>query len=224
MEPGCVAAFLDELESTGGRFDAYRFNTCWIDAAGQIIAESPPHPREETGADFLRARLGDRRNSVLQELIFSRPAWETCGIPDFPLGWGSDDAFIARLSRRRPIRLLPGPRVRWRVSDLNLSHAGARAGAAKRIMASTQFVRWTVDYFADQPPTAKTEILQLTRQWFSGYVAASEHFLGWRNSLAVERLANGVWGRPAGAGLWWAGKNNCRVAAQKFKRKILRQR
>jgi glycosyltransferase involved in cell wall biosynthesis len=224
MEPGCVDAFFAELEKTGAGHDLYRFNTRWINGAGETISESPAHPLEETGGDFLEARLRGARNSTLQELIFSRHAWETSGgIPDFPLAWASDDAFIARLGVRRLIRTIFGPCVRWRLSDANISNSGSPAAAAGKIRASMEFVRWIIDYFENYAKPMKTGIVPLTEQWFNSYVTHFEKFLGWRNSVELERLATRAWGHPAGAGLWWALKNNALVASHKFNRKILRR-
>jgi glycosyltransferase involved in cell wall biosynthesis len=221
MESDCVAAFLGEMTKTGGSHDLYRFNTVWINGAGEIISESPRHPADETGGDFLKARLRGGRNSTLQELIFSRAAWETAGgIPDLPLGWGADDAFIARLGTRRPIHTISGPRVRWRMSEVNISNDGSNRMAAEKIKAAAEFVRWTMDYFKNDPAAQKMEMAQLTEQWFHSYVSHLEKFLGWGMGLKIERLATELWGRPRGTGGWWAFRNDLRVAAQKIKRRV----
>ena len=111
MEKQCVETFYRELRSTSGQYEFYRFNTCSINGQGRLISENAPHPQNESGPDFLVSRLRGGRTSTAQELIFSRTAWESIGgFPDFPLGWASDDAFIATLGSRKPIRVIPGPR------------------------------------------------------------------------------------------------------------------
>jgi glycosyltransferase involved in cell wall biosynthesis len=56
MEPNCVESFLQELQMTNGSHDLYRFNTIYIDGDGRLVSENPPHPQNESGADFLVAR------------------------------------------------------------------------------------------------------------------------------------------------------------------------
>jgi glycosyltransferase involved in cell wall biosynthesis len=221
MEPGCVAAFLEELRLTQAGHDLYRFNTVWIDGAGAVISESPKHPLEETGGDFLRARLRGVRNSTLQELIFSRTAWERSGgIPDLPLGWGADDAFIAQLGKQKRLRTIPGPRVQWRLSDVNISNSGSNQVAARKIKASAELVRWTTNYFKGDGTAAREEIARLTEQWFQNYVSHLEKFLGRETIGEIDRLGAEVWGWPRGAGRRWAMGNNARVGWQKLRRRL----
>ena len=225
MEPGCVAAFLEALKNTTGDHDVYRFNTVWINDANEIINELPPHPLDETGGDFLQARLRGKRNCTLQELIFSRQAWETNGeIPDFPLGWAADDAFLAQLGTRRLIHTVIGPRVRWRLSDVNISNSGSRNVVMKKIKASALFVHWTIHYFENGPKSVKAEIQRLTEEWFKNYVSSADKLLGLGTSFEIEQLATGAWGQTTGSGLWWAFRENCQVAARKIKRKLGTQR
>jgi glycosyltransferase involved in cell wall biosynthesis len=221
MEPECVAAFFEALKNTEGSHDVYRFNTVWINGENEIISERPPHPLDETGGDFLQARLQGNRNCTLQELIFSRQAWETAGeIPDFPLGWAADDALVAQLGTRRPIHAISGPRVRWRLSEVNISNSGSRDVVKKKIRASAQFVHWAVHYFENGPKSLNAEIRRSTEQWFKSYVASADKFLDWGTGLEIERLATNAWGQSSGSGLSWTFKQNCRVAARKLKRKL----
>ena len=221
MDENCVAAFAAELKDTGGRHDAYRFNTLWMDGAQTIISQSPPHPLEESGGEFLRARLRGDRNSTLQEVIFSRQAWEASGgIPDFHMGWAADDAFIARLGTRRPIRTIAGPRVSWRLSDANISNNQSAAAVRGKIRASADFVRWTTDFFDGHPPVEKAEAARLTERWFLNYVSTTGRFLDLNTCRDIERLAAGIWGRRAGSGFLQALKLNSSLAALKISRRL----
>ena len=148
MESDCVEKFLTELKITESRHDLYRFNTFSIDGEGRLLSENPAHPQNEMGADFLVARLRGGRTSTAQELIFSRTAWESVGgFPDFPLGWAADDAFIATLGSRKPIRAIPGPRLRWRLSGRNISTDNSFRMATKKLQACREFVKWAEDFF-----------------------------------------------------------------------------
>jgi len=221
MDPGCVAAFYAELEQSGGRHEGYRFNTVWLHDARQTRDASAPHPAEEGGADFLTARLRGARRSTFQELIFSRAAWLAAGgIPQFPLAWASDDAFIATLGARSPIRSIPGPRVTWRWSQENISGSSSAAMFRTKLLASEEFIRWAIAFLDQHPPAAgrlsRPELLRLTEHWFfNGFVHHAWRFLDWDNCREIERFAREVWGRPRGAG--WA--RALRANASHFGRK-----
>ncbi len=208
LDPGCVAAFYAELEQSGGRHELYRFNTVWLNDARQTRDASAPHPAEEGGADFLTARLRGTRRSTFQELIFSRAAWLAAGgIPQFPLAWASDNAFIATLGARCPIRCIPGPRVTWRWSRENISGSSSAATFRIKLLASEEFVRWAIAFLEQHPPAAgrlsRLELQRLTEHWFFNcFVRHAWRFLDWDNGREIERFAREVWGRPRGAG--WA--------------------
>ena len=214
MDADCVAAFFAELEKTGGQHELYRFNTIWLNSARNTLDESPPHPLEETGANFLLARLRGTRRSTFQELIFSRQAWEAAGgIPDFPLAWASDDAFIARLGTRRPIRNIRGPRVTWRWSDVNISNDSSAAVFQTKLKASEEFIRWAIVYFEQHQPAtgklARSEVLALTERWFfKSFVHHSWRFLDLQTCREIECFAREVWGSKPGGGFLRALKAN----------------
>jgi hypothetical protein len=227
LEPTCVAAFFAELEKTGGQHDLYRFNTHWLNSVRNTTEASPFHPLEETGADFLVARLRGGRRSTFQELVFSRPAWAAAGgIPDFPLAWASDDAFIAKMGGRRPIKTIRGPRVTWRLSDLNISNDNASATFRIKLKASGDFIRWSIVFLEQQPPTTgkmeRREILQLTEHWFfKCFVNHSWRFLDLKACREIERFAQEVWGHKTGGGFLRALQANAahfqRKCAEKMK-------
>jgi len=224
MDENCVAAFFAELKNTAAGHDLYRFNTIWINGAGVQTVESSTHPVTETGADFLLARLRDSRNSCLQELIFSRRAWESAGgIPDFPLAWNSDDAFIARLGVRRPIKTIAGPRVSWRVSEANISNDKSAATANTKLKASADFVRWTLDFFETHAPVAAADAIQLTEQWFFHCAATGWRFLNWSTCAEMDALAADVWGRRRGWGFRQGMKLNFRLATEKIRWRFKRR-
>jgi GT2 family glycosyltransferase len=142
MGADCVAAFFEELKRTGGTHDAYRFNSVWVNGDNKpLLPANPSHPQNESGAEFLLARLRGGNASNMQELIFSREAWKAVGgIPDFPLAWASDDAFIAKLGEHRPIRTIFGPLVNWRLSGLNISGDKSNSASSSKFEASRQFM------------------------------------------------------------------------------------
>lgn len=217
MDKNCVAAFYAERQRHQ-ESEVYRFNTIWVDGSSRPQSTSPVHPVEETGADFLRARLAGTRNSTLQEIIFSRLAWENGGgIPDFPLAWCSDDAFIAQLGRRHRIRTITGPHVYWRLSDLNISNSRSTASTRQKISASNAFTRWVAAYFSGQPETARQQAAHLTERWFMNYLSSCWRFIGPGTAMELEKLAREVWRHPPGWGLLKSQELNLRLLYAKIR-------
>jgi glycosyltransferase involved in cell wall biosynthesis len=220
MAPECVENFLQELLLTDARHDLYRFNTISINHAGSLLSENPPHPQNETGADFLVARLRGGRTSTAQELVFSRTAWEAAGgFPAFPLGWASDDAFIATLGSRKPIRTVPGAQIKWRLSGQNISTDNSLATAIQKLHACREFVEWATDFFRKNPPAeghlVNGELARLLEDWFFMQMIYRRQLLNFKSSLEVDELAAATWHRPRGYGFLKTMKFNYNLARHK---------
>lgn len=154
MEPGCVAALQRAREEEVGEA-VLRFDTTVIGAEGEVLAENPPHPRVESGVDFVYDRLLGRRNSYVVEYVFRRDAFERAGgFPDYPVAWCADDAawflfsLVSRDSSARDgssgeggIRTLGGAKVRWRASGLNITD-DKRRNQREKLAAAAQFLRF----------------------------------------------------------------------------------
>jgi glycosyltransferase involved in cell wall biosynthesis len=222
MDKNCVAAFYAELERTEADHDVYRFDTTWVDGRGQPRSQPESitvnHPVEETGAEFLLARMAGSRNSTLQEIIFSRLAWkEVRGIPAFPLAWCSDDAFIAQLGSRRTIRTITTAKVYWRLSDINISSNRTSATTRVKIRASDQFVRWVTRYFQPLSATLRQEASQLSERWFLEFCRQEcWYFISLPRSWELEKLARAAWRRPFGWGFMRAQRLNWRYLKSKL--------
>lgn len=220
MEEGCVEAFYRELQATGSRHDLYRFNTYSINARSRVISENVQHPQNETGPDFLVSRLRGGRTSTAQELIFSRAAWKAVGgFPDFPLGWASDDAFIATLGARKPIRVMPGPRLKWRLSGKNISTDNSFAMALQKLQACLKFVEWAAAFLEKNPPTegplTNAQLAALLEDWFFMQMIYRRQLMSLKSSLEVDSLAVSVWRRPRGYGFLKTMKFNWELAREK---------
>jgi len=223
MDEGCVAAFHKELDHTREGHDGYRFDTLLVSSAGARLKESPRHPDEESGSTFLLERWRETRDSFLQGLIFSRRAWKAGhGIPDFPLGWHSDDAFIAMLGLHRPLKSIPGPRVSWRASNINISYNGSVKNVGEKIRASAQFIRWALDFFEDHAKAETAQAIEFSERWFFTYVSRFWCFMGLRTCREIEDLAFGVWGYPRGRGLLKGIKLNFNIGVEKIMRRARR--
>ena len=218
MDPGCVADFLAERERTRSGHDAYRFDTDMIDGAGVVIRPATPNPAEEYGPAFLLDRWREARTNCLQELIFSRDAWQALGgIPDYPLGWHSDDALTARLAVRRPVRRIEGSKIHWRWSGANISTGGRGPSVARLIRASSEFLPWAVAFIREHDAASAAEARRLSERWFFKFLSGNWKFLGMDSCLAIEGLTRGTWGHWPGWGLLAAMGSNVKVFGLKCK-------
>jgi glycosyltransferase involved in cell wall biosynthesis len=224
MDETCVAAFYNELKNTEGNHDAYRFNSVFVNSIKNIVTEKPPHPQNETGVEFLLARLRGENTSNMQELIFSRRAWEdTGGIPDFPLGWAADDALIATLGLHKPICTISGPCVNWRWSGVNISNDWMPFATRSKLKASRLFAEWAADFFANKVPVDKkpsrSELNKIIEDWFFRYITFAWEFLDWRTCLENDRMAARMWNRKRGCGFFRSVCFNCVLICTKLARK-----
>lgn len=222
MEPGCVAAFYAELGRTAGRHDAYRFNTIVEKTASRFpkgeTEIKPPHPKLQSGKDFLCSQLRGPNNSNMQEIIFSRAAWQRVGIPDFPLAWGTDDVFIASLGEPRPLCAIDGPRIHWRWSDYNITGGNSRAEAQRKQLAEVRQARWAF-HFLIKHGMPELEAAELTEQVFYRRMFEREVFLGRPLAREIRALAAECWGRqPA-----WVEARIMAVNSRLMARKIARR-
>ena len=148
MHPECVARFYDALGDLDPGVSVLRFDTDVIDEAGRVRDRNTRHPGEEVGAEFIYDRLLGRRNSYVIEYIFRRSAFDHAGgFPDYPAAWCADDTAWFTFAAGHPIVTLPGPRVRWRASRVNItganqSHQNEKIQAGRRFL---DFVKTTVE-------------------------------------------------------------------------------
>jgi glycosyltransferase involved in cell wall biosynthesis len=220
MDAECVEKFYQELQATEGPHDLYRFNTVSINEHGRVLSENTPHPQNETGADFLVSRLQGGRTSTAQELIFSREAWESAGgFPDFPLGWASDDAFIALLGSHKPIRVIPGPRLKWRLSGRNISTNNSFTLAIQKLQACREFVEWSAAFLkknsTTEGPITNGRLAALLEDWFFMQMIYRRRLMTFKSSLEVDKLAASLWRRPRGYGFLKTMKFNYNLALDK---------
>lgn len=198
MEPECVASLHRALEQEAGEA-LLRFDTTVIGADGEVLAQNPPHPRVESGVDFVYDRLLGRRNSYVVEYVFRRDAFERAGgFPEYPVAWCADDTAWFLFSREASsrgggIRTLGGAKVRWRASGLNITD-DKRRNQREKLTAAAQFLRF-VDVEvrpADQGRRSDAEWRDAAERWYVGQVRY------------LMPIAPGLWGHvlESSRGFW----------------------
>ncbi|GAB2983576.1 glycosyltransferase family 2 protein [Mucilaginibacter puniceus] len=148
MSEGCVQAFYDALNKTGSQHDIYRFNIEMINNSGKVILVKDTHPRLETGYDFLLRRLHSKSLSAAVEYIFKKEVFEkNNGFVNFPLAFCSDDASWITFTNNKPIYTIPGSKVYWRSSAINIS---SKSGLQKqKTEALLAYCLWVKNKFGD---------------------------------------------------------------------------
>lgn len=173
-EEGCIQAWR-AAASLHPEADLFHFNVHQIDADSKIKQTFPGFPPILTAAEFVRGRFNRTIASFAPEYIFRRAAWDAIGgfVP-FPLAWCSDDATWAKLALRGGICTIPGPKVRWRLSSLNIT-AVAPKHATSKAKAATLYQTWlrgllACDAFGVNSSEAH-QIAQLGAQWLQGHIS-----------------------------------------------------
>jgi len=194
MEPGCVESFYKSLEKDI-KFEVCRFNTLLINAEGKILHENNPHPEFETGVQFAYERFCGRRMSFVSEYIFKRQSFEKeQGMMDFPMAWCSDDASWIAFTKNQKIYTIPGPKVKWRHSGINISSANAEYQKQK-ISALFQYLTWIGDkiesgQLMDEKIKAE-ELIQAARSWFFSQLSQIAP-LGIGQYIRISKLRNNI--------------------------------
>ena len=223
MEPGCVAAFYAAMEQTAGQHDVYRFNTIVEKTASRFpeggTETKPPHPKLQRGADFLCSQLRGPNNSNMQEIIFSRSAWQRSAIPDFPLAWGTDDVFIASLGEPRPLYAIDAPRVHWRWSDDNITGSNSKAVARRKQLAEVMQARWAFQFLTKHGMSVR-DARKLTEEVFYHRMVEREVFMGRALAREIRLLAKECWGRQPASVLARVMAVNSRLLVKKIARRL----
>lgn len=207
MAPDCVAAVHAELDEERG--DAVlRFDTEVIDREGNTLLVNPRHPRTETGADFIHARLRGERNSYVVEYVFRREAFARAGgFPDYPVAWCADDVAWYAFAEGGAIRTLERGLVRWRASGVNITDA-KRRNQREKLEAGTRFLRFVRERVEPSDGGSRTpeQWQDAEERWWIGQIRYLMP-IGPALWLLVLRSAQGVWRRGRASQLatlaWW---------------------
>jgi Glycosyl transferase family 2 len=143
MDDQCVEALYRFVETEGDVTDVLRFDGWIVDEHDKITGFSPLHVDRESWLEFTYGFLMGWRRSFMQQLIFRRTALEEAGgFLDLPLGWATDNAAVIATGRQRTIRRIPGARVYWRSSRMNITPDQSFKMCKSKLLASCLFLHW----------------------------------------------------------------------------------
>jgi glycosyltransferase involved in cell wall biosynthesis len=143
MDASCVEAFYRLLETDGEATDLLRFDGWIIDEDDKIKELFPHNLDKESWLEFSYGHLMGWRSSFMQQLVFRRSALKAAGgFLDLPLGWSSDNAALIVVGRKRSLRRIPGARVYWRRSHVNIMPDRSLKARTYKLRATCLFLQW----------------------------------------------------------------------------------
>ncbi|MBD0331942.1 MAG: glycosyltransferase family 2 protein [Chitinophagaceae bacterium] len=148
MELGCVEAFYNFIQ-TNPDVDLIHFNVQVISNKGSVIRNCPLFPALLSADDFFAKKVTCRLESFVVEYIFKREVFEANGkFESFDLAWGSDDATWIKFSKKKGIRTIKGPVVKWRYSHENITAiAEDKNVIIRKLNAVTAYLKWANHFF-----------------------------------------------------------------------------
>lgn len=221
MEPDCVAAFYRTFQETKAGYDAYRYNVSIIDRGGQVASLNPPHPVWESAMQYAYFRLNGLRASTAQEVVFSRRAYERMGgFPDFPLAWAADIAGLIHLAQANGIRLIDGPKIRFRTAGQNISSGRDHEQRGLKLRAAMLFVQWFEDFLKTHPdpsfPLSGETLKAQSKAWFMRTLDGLDMLYGPMVSARLGQFITDRWGGARWRNLLRVVKRNCTVLQRRL--------
>jgi len=148
MESGCVKAFY-RCVNESLEYDVLHFDTLIIDQTGRLLKTPKCFPEKLAVRDFFFKRINYQISSFAVEYIVRRSTYERMGgFINFDLAWCADDASWMSFGYLKSIKTIPGVRVRWRKSGLNITTLNSdRFTLHRKVRAQTIYVNWVADFF-----------------------------------------------------------------------------
>jgi glycosyltransferase involved in cell wall biosynthesis len=142
----CVDLFYSTIKKDNAYFDVYRFNTRVINDNDQIIGESVESPTVDTSVNMAYNILMGNRGNSMPDHIFSRVIYEKYGFVKTDWAQGADWATSIQFASDKGIYTIPGAKVNWRLSSMNISGT-VQCEREKKIRGHLQCLSWIINYF-----------------------------------------------------------------------------
>lgn len=164
MERHCVEMFYQCVDG-GLDGDVVHFDTLIIDQASNVLKTPSRFPAEMAIQDFFYKRITNQISSFAVEYIFRRFLYNQMGgFVNFDLAWCADDASWMSFGRLTSIKTIPGARVKWRDSGLNITTLDRdKQVLYRKVRAQTAFINWAIGFFKKNRMTDATTAYQKSR-------------------------------------------------------------
>lgn len=154
LENNCVEQFYVTIKRNPN-VALLHFNVSVIDCDGEYITDSKyvkrDFPNLISSKEYAKARLTYKLNSFVVEYIFKRELFEKLGRwQNFDLAWGSDDATWVKLGAKDGILTINDAKVRWRLSDYNITPKRSPETSLRKVKATVQYLDFLDDTFHDK--------------------------------------------------------------------------
>jgi len=188
VDSACVENFYKALAENQDAFDVYRFNTCIINATGEVTNVMPVGPTVETSEQMAyHLLLGERGNSM-PDHIFSRKVYEkNGGFVSTAYAQGADWAMSILFSQEKGIHIIPEAKVYWRLSGANISSVSPKK-KAEMLSGHIQFVEWAIEHFSYLKHHASdiTHDMMMNALVRNLNVVIVSHYKGFDNSSIIK--------------------------------------
>ena len=176
MEPNCVEFFYKQIEKKES-IDIYHFNVDIIDNKGTVINNSKAFPEVISGIDYLRLKNASKLNSFVVEFIFKRSVFEKLGgFQKFDMAWGSDVATWAKIGREKGIKTIPGVKVLWRSSGINITTTISKEIIIRKLSANVDYYRWCKENFSEITYCDIFYYMSSMLMYYSPYISSKDFY------------------------------------------------
>jgi len=168
MESRCVEMFYECLDR-GLDCDVIRFDTLIIGHTGSLLETPRRFPEKMDVQDFFYKRITNQIRSFAVEYIVRKAVYDRIGgFVNFDLAWCADDASWMSFSRLTAIKTIPGARVKWRNSGLNITALNEDKDMVyRKVRAQAAFINWAMEFFKKNRIADATTAYQKAR-WILG--------------------------------------------------------
>lgn len=142
MEADCIEKFYNEIRN-GANYDLYHFDVDIINERNEVIKKTKAFPTVIDGVSFLKKKNSAVLDSFVVEYIFRRSTFiRLGGFQYFDLAWGTDIATWAKIGKEKGIKTIPGVKVFWRQSSLNITPKVDKERLIRKLKAHVCFYIW----------------------------------------------------------------------------------
>jgi glycosyltransferase involved in cell wall biosynthesis len=161
-DSNCVEYFYKTIETDKSYFDIYRFNTRVINEKDEILESTPESPFVESSFQMTIELLKLKRGNSIVDHIFSKEIYlKTGGFVYTDYAQGADWALSILFSAEKGICTIPGAKVSWRLSSVNIS--GKAPYKNEMIKGHFQFCNWLENHFSYLKAISKTDYIELKK-------------------------------------------------------------